>query len=440
MEFTLEMKTPLWTGGVDGNMDRVHETGLLGSIRWWFEAIVRSLDGTACDPATSDCNKDSHCDACHIFGCTGWSKRFRLEVVDEKQKTEEISIKIKDHPQKNHNGWYVKVGNIGKIKGSIKVLRLDEFSSVEEIENALASTMTIMANWSGFGAKNQIGMGVGELLELKDDYGNSIVPTQQNLITYITKLKNENKSKEGIRKEVKHNQLPHLKDLFFLKVDFNNDYRNEIYSRYKQPPNPDNPNFILSAPYVRYHLRTMLKDKSNDFIKYNLLGVIGSRIHSNPQCLKKLVTYEWKCSSHNAEGVGEKLLKDHKKQHKHNNRVRCNIEEQLQCTACKITLPASQKNSIKEIDKRSSKIKISNSYLLKNNHWQIRVWGWMPDFVISGQKGGDTIKKAQVLNALYMEAGYNIWQELLGPSWGNPGQTLGGDKQPVEDLIAKLLK
>ncbi len=33
--------TPIWTGGVDGTMDRIHETGILGSLRWWYEAIVR---------------------------------------------------------------------------------------------------------------------------------------------------------------------------------------------------------------------------------------------------------------------------------------------------------------------------------------------------------------------------------------------------------------
>ena len=42
--------TPLWTGGVDGTMDRIHETGILGSLRWWYESIVRGLGGSACNP------------------------------------------------------------------------------------------------------------------------------------------------------------------------------------------------------------------------------------------------------------------------------------------------------------------------------------------------------------------------------------------------------
>ncbi|MGQ9484848.1 MAG: RAMP superfamily CRISPR-associated protein, partial [Desulfosoma sp.] len=35
MEIRLQTLTPLWTGGVDGTTDRLHETGLIGSLRWW---------------------------------------------------------------------------------------------------------------------------------------------------------------------------------------------------------------------------------------------------------------------------------------------------------------------------------------------------------------------------------------------------------------------
>ncbi len=34
MEITLKTLTPLWTGGVGGTCDRLHETGLIGSLRW----------------------------------------------------------------------------------------------------------------------------------------------------------------------------------------------------------------------------------------------------------------------------------------------------------------------------------------------------------------------------------------------------------------------
>jgi CRISPR-associated protein Cmr1 len=86
-ESTISLKTltPLWTGGVDQNCDRLHETGLIGSLRWWCEALVRGLGGYACDPTgEAHCpDKDGkRCVACELFGCTGWSRKFRLVVKD----------------------------------------------------------------------------------------------------------------------------------------------------------------------------------------------------------------------------------------------------------------------------------------------------------------------------------------------------------------------
>lgn len=44
MKITAQALTPLWTGGVEtGKVDRIHETGILGSMRWWMEALVRGV-------------------------------------------------------------------------------------------------------------------------------------------------------------------------------------------------------------------------------------------------------------------------------------------------------------------------------------------------------------------------------------------------------------
>lgn len=86
MEIELRTLTPLWTGGVGGTCDRLHETGILGSLRWWYEAIVRGLGGWACDP-TDDSQRcpdtrGRRCVACELFGCTSWQRKFRLRVLD----------------------------------------------------------------------------------------------------------------------------------------------------------------------------------------------------------------------------------------------------------------------------------------------------------------------------------------------------------------------
>lgn len=79
-EVKIKTSTPIWTGDEDRNNTALRETGIIGSLRWWYEALVRGLGGTACDPTCNECKNDSHCDACELFGCTGWARKFRLEV------------------------------------------------------------------------------------------------------------------------------------------------------------------------------------------------------------------------------------------------------------------------------------------------------------------------------------------------------------------------
>lgn len=119
LKVRLKTLTPIWTGGVDGTMDRIHETGILGSLRWWYEAIVRGLGGWACDPSQSELeltsshlNQYKHarqegkdwCDVCKVFGTTGWKKRFKLEIVDDQTepiwKPEDRMLNIR--PPKSH--------------------------------------------------------------------------------------------------------------------------------------------------------------------------------------------------------------------------------------------------------------------------------------------------------------------------------------------------
>lgn len=112
MEFKLIALTDIWTGGVDPrNGDKLHLTGIKGSIRWWYEALIRGLGDYACDPS-GNCkctlvvkdfkNQISElknrikeeevldqalknigiCRACRLFGCTNWSGKFILRVKD----------------------------------------------------------------------------------------------------------------------------------------------------------------------------------------------------------------------------------------------------------------------------------------------------------------------------------------------------------------------
>jgi CRISPR-associated protein Cmr1 len=95
-EWVLKARSPIWTGDVDRNGARTIPTGLLGSLRWWFEVLVRGLGGSACDPAESGrCpdKNDMRCVVCDLFGCTGWARKFRFDVLDENGKIKRDQIK-----------------------------------------------------------------------------------------------------------------------------------------------------------------------------------------------------------------------------------------------------------------------------------------------------------------------------------------------------------
>ncbi len=94
--YQLTALTDLWTGDLNGNPNRLITTGLLGSIRWWFEVLVRGLGGSACDPTDKKkCEDRNHCVVCELFGCTGWARKFRIEVLDTSGNIKTDQIKQK---------------------------------------------------------------------------------------------------------------------------------------------------------------------------------------------------------------------------------------------------------------------------------------------------------------------------------------------------------
>ena len=87
--YELQALTDIWTGDAgtaqSKQANRLVPTGLLGSIRWWFEVLVRGLGGSPCDPSSNQktCLNEQHCVACELFGCTGWARKFRFDVRTE---------------------------------------------------------------------------------------------------------------------------------------------------------------------------------------------------------------------------------------------------------------------------------------------------------------------------------------------------------------------
>lgn len=138
-EWVLKAQSPIWTGDADRNGGRTVPTGLLGSLRWWFEVLVRGLGGSACDPADSGgrCpdKNDKHCVVCELFGCTGWARKFRFEIL-------------------NGNGE-VKVAQIKKDQTFM--LRFTPLRAIRPQEWALLDlTLRLAAEYGAIGGKTKI--------------------------------------------------------------------------------------------------------------------------------------------------------------------------------------------------------------------------------------------------------------------------------------------
>ena len=164
--YTLMTRTPLWTGDILGHSKQVRETGIIGSLRWWYEAIVRGLGGYACDPSQgSKCEWDparkekSLCPACYLFGATGWARLFSLRMGS--LSTVPIFFR---HLSKANDSWMNLIFKKqlpsqkalwGKTTLSLRDRGVDVGYALQQAKLALA----FAALYGGIGARTQHGFG-----------------------------------------------------------------------------------------------------------------------------------------------------------------------------------------------------------------------------------------------------------------------------------------
>lgn len=177
MEIHIKTLTPLWTGGIEtGKVDRIHETGLLGSLRWWMEVLVRGMGGQVCDPTEQKCSYDSKkpnnglCKVCEVFGATGWKRQFRPEVIRDNTKPDtQVSseIKLKSYQCKNKNGematgtpqWYFPKNSQDKPREGEFTLKIQSLNPKFKPE-IIGGLIQFIADYSALGARPQMGFGV----------------------------------------------------------------------------------------------------------------------------------------------------------------------------------------------------------------------------------------------------------------------------------------
>jgi CRISPR-associated protein Cmr1 len=189
MEIVLKTLTPLWTGGTDQTTDRLHETGLLGSLRWWYEALVRGLGGYACDPTSEDpkarCEFDTKayekakkdgksddeaiqaglhnvCPVCYLFGTTGWARLFQLRAAEIPMTPLHFRTTIR-----MNQGWLKRVfggenKNIDSLQvpyGDLKLQFIPRRYDAEYARSQFTLILRVAAEYGGIGARLQHGFG-----------------------------------------------------------------------------------------------------------------------------------------------------------------------------------------------------------------------------------------------------------------------------------------
>ncbi len=188
-----ETLTGIYTGNVGGKNGRVRETGLMGGLRWWFEALVRGAGGLAYKPERSMLDPNRYKpllerrdtltevqwrselrgagldDAAQVFGATGWRRRFRLMVNDvrmqpDKSRKTTVFVSSRQHIKYNPR--------TKKVEPTDPEWVLPDHPRVGQLDVAVASLdptfdadiigglLHFIERRAGLGAKNQHGFGV----------------------------------------------------------------------------------------------------------------------------------------------------------------------------------------------------------------------------------------------------------------------------------------
>ncbi len=229
MRLLLNTLTPVWTGGPEGFSDRLRETGIIGSLRWWYELITRVCGGAACDPTNDSpdvgrCPAGTYeakqwCDACEFFGSTGLRRKFRLsidggrQVYEQKEQRASINVKPQRGKVANH-GWFEGAGLVTD-SGRPLNLSVSALSGGKQTELAVSALLRFVSTWAGIGARLQHGYGVVEIAE-----GETPEPDMdKQLEALVGQIRKTRPSRRII---VSGPTMPSLSNFFFAKYRLSN--------------------------------------------------------------------------------------------------------------------------------------------------------------------------------------------------------------------------
>lgn len=260
--------TPIWTGDKDRRCTSVKTSGIIGSLRWWYEALLRSLGDAACDPTESRCTRTQHCATCELFGCTGWSRKFKLDIETISTKSAP-NVRIPSTKQQK---------NTRPTGGIMSPMRM-KFIPLKDISpeewSMLNKTLSIISDYGAIGARISQGNGVVTISENKLPSSNEVFDKVRcsSMCSKYSRMADSNGNQE---------ELPNLSNFFFSTFEIifsesitsltnyircNNDDHEELERCWKEYA------FLPIAPHLRDALRRL---EENSKRRHEIFGSAGN--------------------------------------------------------------------------------------------------------------------------------------------------------------------
>jgi len=258
--------TPVWTGDVNRQGGKLRETGLVGSLRWWYEAVLRSVGVYACDPSTGSCDGSKKskdiCLACQLFGCTGYSRRFRFEIDSHGASGQLREVKLKNPGNANHRGWRIPQELTKPFRLKIVPLFAEGFDI-----DGIGLALRLIQRFGALGAKTSQGQGIVRF----DGIPSADFAKWKDALT-----------RRPHQQSDQHPNSPSLDNIVGVNVKLEvatsgKDWWKKIPLYMEDFPLSDNSTWIPSAPAVRAMLRSELRNgaSADDNDRHRLMGTIG---------------------------------------------------------------------------------------------------------------------------------------------------------------------
>jgi len=385
IKVTFKTLTPLWTGDAWGKCDELKLSGIVGSLRWWFEALVRGMGYKACDSTGDKCQAEIKnpddvlnihekiCPVCYLFGTTGWKSRFSVVVENStlsKPYNGKVLVKIN-----GGRDWHYEAGLMGEAELKLQydedmVITTDErnLTKKDVFPSVFKILLFLISEHGMLGAKTCMGYGV---VKFKVEDSNITISENdwKNFEDYLKLFKDK------FEKDIHH--LPNLKDFFFVKFNVPTPIDNIInnvkgFFTYQDGiietnavDKWKNKNWSITSPVVRKCLRCIFRGKYSKEVCWG-----------NRNCERN---YWWSYYNQN------------------DNRNQQNRGYNNNLTIDNLNLRENEVRNIRHFlmgstsDFEFSAIQVSHVYK-NNDSLEFRIYGWLPNIGPINSKVNDIIE------------------------------------------------